>query len=987
MGNWRFLGLMLAALAASGATVDPKLLDSLEWRSIGPATMGGRISDIDAVPGDPAIVYAAAGSGGLFQSLDGGMTWKPIFERQTTISIGAIALQPGNPKVIWVGTGESNVRNSVSFGDGMYKSEDGGRTWSHVGLEATETISRIVLHPKNPNIAWVAAVGHPFGPNPERGVFMTEDGGRTWRKTLYIDDQHGAADLDIDPTNPDVLYAAMWHFDRKPWTYESGSEKGGVFQSTDGGRTWKKLTNGLPKLAGRIGVKVAPTNPNVVYAIAESREGTLFRSSDRGATFRKISDDRDLVGRGYYFADMRVAPDNENHIFVLCDSLLESSDAGKTFRRASPRVHGDLHALWIDPKDPRRIWQGHDGGLAVTYDAGAHWEQINNIPLGQFYQVTADNRRPFYNVTGGMQDNGSWTGPSRTREPGGIFNDDWRMVNAFVGMHALVDPDDPDILLTEQPGGALLRTDLRTREQQQVGPQVRSHSGAPASELKYRFNWDAPLVRSPFGKNTIYLAGNVIFQSSDSGKSWENISHDLTNHDESRLGNVGGPVWIDNGASEVYSTISALAESPVKRGVIWAGTDDGNLQVTMNGGEAWVNVSGNLPGAPPRSPFSSVEPSRADELAAYATLDRHMFDDFHPYIYKTSDGGKTWKNVSGNLPAKAFVWTVKEDPKNPNLLYAGTEIGVYASITAGNEWFPLHLKNLPWAIAVRDIVIHPDSNDLIIATHGRSVWVLDDATPLRELAGALGEDAHLFDIRPVFRFAVRATRFGYGDKTFTAPNPPYGALISYYLRNDASEARLQILESAGATVRDIPCAKQAGVNRVAWDLRYGGSGGRRGEGGGRGGGGGQGPQALPGSYLARLTVDGKTYERKFEVTLDPNVKVEMVDLKAQFETEQEVRKMEAAANAALAKLDARRAGSPAEVERIEDKLRRPRQIWRTETGPRLVENLQSLFNLLDAGDAAPTSAMLRYFGELRSEFNDAMTQADAFLKTAEQRAP
>jgi photosystem II stability/assembly factor-like uncharacterized protein len=962
----------LAWIATSGAAaaVDPQILDGLEWRSIGPAVMGGRISDIDAVPGDPAIVYVAAGSGGLFRTSDGGTTWTPIFEKQTTISIGAIAIRPDRLNTIWVGAGESNVRNSVSFGDGVYKSEDGGKTWAHMGLEDTQTISRILIHPKNPDIVYVAAVGHPFGPNAERGVFMTEDGGRTWRKTLFLDNEHGAADLEIDPGNPDILYAGMWHFDRKPWTYTSGSDRGGVFQSMDGGRTWKKLTNGLPKLMGRIGVKVAPGNPQVVYVIAESREGTLFRSRDRGATFERISSDRELVGRGYYFSDMRVAPDDENRLYVLSDSLIGSTDGGATFRRISPQVHGDIHALWIDPKDPRRIWQGTDGGLAVSYDRGGHWEQVNNIPLGQFYKVSADNRRPFYYVTGGLQDNGSWTGPARTREPGGIFNDDWRMVNAFVGMASLSDPDNPDLLLTEQPGGGLLRTDMRTREQQAVGVDVHSHAGAPARDWKYRFNWDAPLVRSPHGKNTIYLAGNVVFQSSDLGRTWEAISKDLTNQDSSKLGDIGGPIWIDNGASEVYSTIRALAESPVKRGVLWAGTDDGNLQLTKDGGGTWANVAGNLRGIPAHSSFSHIEASRTSELTAYASLDRHMLDDFHPYIYKTTDGGMSWTNVSGNLPAKAFVWIVREDPKNPRLLYAGTELGLYVSITGGTEWFPLHLKNLPWAIAVRDIIVQPESNDLILATHGRSLWILDDLTPLQQSADAMQEEARLFDVRPAIRYTVRATRFGYGDKTFTGPNPPYGALLTYYLRDTAADAKLQILDSSGAVVRELAAPKQRGLNRIVWDLHWG-SAARRGP---------AGPQALPGSYTARLFAAGRTYDKAFQVQLDPSLSVAPEDLKAQFDTSREISKMESAVNATIARLGELRAAHPQEVAALEAKLRRPRNLGRSETGPRLIEHLQALFALVEASNAAPTPAMMRYFAELQTEFRTDMAAVEALAQ-------
>ena len=465
---------------------------------------------------------------------------------------------------------------------------------------------------------------------------------------------------------------------------------------------------------GRISVKVSPRNSKVVYVLAESKEGTLFRSRDGGETFEKLSSDRELIGRAYYFTDLRAAPDDENHVIVLSDALLESRDGGQHFSRIAASVHGDLHALWIDEKDPRRMWEGNDGGLAVTYDAGHHWEQVNNIPLGQFYHASADNRKPFYPSRSGMQDNGSWTGPSRTREPAGIFNDDWRMLNPFTGFNSLADPDDPDVVLTEQPGGALLRNDLRTREQQVISPQPESFAGAPASAMKYRFNWDAPLLRSPHGKDTIYLAGNVIFQSADYGKSWEAISRDLTKHDLSKMGNVGGPISVDNSASEVYGTITALSESPAKRNVLWAGTDDGNVQVTVNGGGAWTNVATNIAGLPASSPVSHIEASRENEQTAYVSFDRHMFDDMHPYIFRTIDGGNSWKPIVSGLPEKAFVWTVREDPRNPYLLYAGTELGLYASFDHGASWEPLHGKNMPWAIAVRDIFVIPK----------RTIWLL-----------------------------------------------------------------------------------------------------------------------------------------------------------------------------------------------------------------------------------------------------------------------
>ena len=466
----------------------------LEWRSIGPANMGGRTTDVEGVPGNANVVYVATGSGGLWKTVNGGVTWKPIFERQGTISIGDIALAPSNPDVIWVGTGESNLRNSVSFGDGVYKSTDGGKNWQHMGLRQTEHISAIVIHPTNPDVVYVGAFGHAFAPNDERGVFMTTDGGKTWTRTLYIDREHGVSDLDLDATNPNVLYAGMWSFERKPWTHRSGSEKGGVYKSIDGGRTWNKLSNGLPKLLGRIGIRTAPSNPNVVYAIVESKDGTLYRSDDRGETFKQVSKQTNIVSRGFYYTTVRVDPNNENRVYAVASGLFESIDGGKTFRSITGKTHIDFHAFWQDPKNSKRIWMGNDGGIAVTHDGAETWEPVYNIPLGQFYQIHADNRQPFYYVMGGLQDNGSWTGPSRTREPAGIMNDDWRMISFGDGFYVLNHPDDPEIYISESQGGNILRTDFRTREQQEINPWGRGSGDGPALGEKFRFNWNAPLI-------------------------------------------------------------------------------------------------------------------------------------------------------------------------------------------------------------------------------------------------------------------------------------------------------------------------------------------------------------------------------------------------------------------------------------------------------------------------------------------------------------
>jgi photosystem II stability/assembly factor-like uncharacterized protein len=995
----------------AGSAPDGNTFERLEWRSIGPSNMGGRATDVEGVPGNPNIVYAATGAGGLWKTTNGGVTWKPIFERQNTISIGDIALEPDNPEVIWVGTGESNTRNSVSFGDGVYKSNDGGKTWQHMGLKDTERISRVIIHPNNPDIIYVGALGHAFGPNPERGVFMSTDGGKTWQKTLYIDPEHGVADLDIDPSNPNILYAGMWSFERKPWTFRSGSEKGGVFRSIDGGRTWKKITEGLPKMIGRIGIKVAPSNPNVVYAMTEAKEGTLYRSDDRGETFRNVSKATNIVSRGFYYTDLRVDPSNENRVYAVASTLSVSIDGGRTFRPISGKTHIDYHALWIDPKNPSRMWQGQDGGFAVSHDQGATWEYINNMPIGQFYHVYADNRLPFYNVMGGLQDNGSWTGPGRTREPDGILNDDWRMVSFGDGFRVFNHPDDPELYISESQGGSVVRTDLRTREQQSTVPDERDAGGGPASDVRYRFNWNAPLVLSAHDKNTLYFGANVVFKSTDFGKSWEAISPDLTTNDKEKQKDAGGPVATENTTAEFYTTIISLGESPLRAGQIWAGSDDGNLQVTLDGGKTWTNLTKNVPRMPASSPVSHVEPSRVSESTAYVSFERHMFDDFRPYIFKTTDGGRNWANISGNLPEKAYVQIVREDPKNTNLLYAGTELGLYASYNGGKNWVPLNMKNMP-NVAVHDIFIHPRENDLILATHGRSIWIFDDATPIQQMSEAvMASDAHMFDIRPAMRYTTRFTRYGIGDKVFAGPNPPSGAVVTYYLKekpDDKAPVKIQVLDGSGKVVRELSqVPKEKGFNRATWDLRYSGPKTRR-----------PpppdappffanpiGPLVLPGTYTIRLTVGQKNVEKRVEVKMDPTVAVNAADLQAAHDLTIRLRDMQSTMNESLHTLDSlkeqieqientvkdRMPDAPKEltdtlsenkkqVDALLNSLARPQTQTLGFSGrSMLADRLLGLLFTIDGTNAAPTNPQKAHFAELQTEFNQKMPEVSKYI--------
>jgi photosystem II stability/assembly factor-like uncharacterized protein len=988
-----------------------KAFERLEWRSIGPANMGGRTADVESIPGNPNVVYVASASGGLWKTTNGGVTWKPIFERQGTISIGDVALAPSNPDVVWVGTGESKPRNSVSFGDGVYKSTDGGKNWQHMGLNETERISAIAIHPQNPDIVYVGALGHAFGPNEDRGVFMTTDGGKTWTKTLYLDREHGVSDLEMDATNPNILYAGMWSFERKPWTHRSGSERGGLYKSIDGGRTWNKLTNGLPKLIGRIGVRAAPSNPNVVYALLEAKEGTLYRSEDRGETFKQVSKNERIVSRGFYYTRVRVDPNNENHVYAVASTLFESIDGGKSFRSITGRTHIDYHAFWQDAKNPKRIWIGNDGGIAVTYDGGETWEPVYNIPLGQFYQIHADNRLPFYYVMGGLQDNGAWTGPSRTREPAGIMNDDWRMLSFGDGFYVINKADEPELYISESQGGNILRTDFRTREQQEVNPWGRGSGDGPAIGEKYRFNWNSPIVLSPHDKSTVYFGGNVVFKSTDFGKTWEQISGDLTTNDPEKQKDAGGPVAIENSTAEYHTTIISLAESPVQKGQIWAGTDDGNLQVTMDGGKDWDNLAGNISGVPAKSPVSHVEPSRTNAQTVYVTFDRHMFDDFRPYIFKSTNSGKTWTAVAGNLPPKAYVQVVREDPKNPNLIYAGTELGLFASYSGGGEWIPLNLKNLP-NVSVHDIVVHPRENDLILATHGRSVWIYDDASPIQQMtASILNRNAHLFPVRPGLRYATRFTRYGIGDKAFAGPNPSYGALITYYVKDkpdDKTTFKVQILDETGKVVQDLDKpAKEKALNRVAWNLRLGGAEVRRppSEEETAFGGSPRGPQVLPGMYKVKLTVGDKTFEEPVEVRLDPTINVPLADLQAQLDLQVKLRDMQSSANTVLRFLDSIEEQLKhtqttvknlnkepdkdlmkslddyiKQVDALQDRLARRSEGLGITGKAQIVNKIGELFFGLDGTNAAPTPYQRQYFQEIEPEFRERMGEANRFIE-------
>ncbi|MBN2245031.1 MAG: hypothetical protein JW755_04215, partial [Candidatus Aminicenantes bacterium] len=941
---------------------------------------------------------------------NGGITWTPLFDKQPIASIGDIAVVPNNPNVVYVGTGESNVRNSVSFGNGVYKTMDGGKSWIHLGLEDTHHISRIVIDPLNPRIVFVGALGHAFGPNSERGVYRSADGGNTWKLALYIDARHGVADMDINPKNPNIVYAAFWNFERKPWTFVSGGENGGLYKSIDGGLNWRKITRGLPKLAGRMGVKVAPSNPDIVYLIAESKEGTLFRSEDGGDSFNLVSKDVEIVSRGFYYTDIRVDPRDENRIYAVSSRLWVSIDGGRSFKQISRSTHVDYHSLWIDPSNPNRMWQGQDGGICVSYDRGEHWDYVNNFSVAQFYQIYADDRQPFYYVGGGLQDNGCWYGPSRNREPFGILNDEWKMVSFGDGFFMVAHPDNPELFLSESQGGNILRTNMRTREQQNVSPQARRADGAPVSTLEYRFNWNTPIISSPHDKNTVYVGSNVVFKSTDFGSTWKVISPDLTTNDPLKQRTAGGPPWPENTTAEYHCTIISLAESPVQPGVLWAGTDDGNLFVSMDGGDNWSNLIKQIPGLPENSPVSHIEPSSTSAGMAYCAFDRHMLDDYKPYIYKTSDFGRTWEKITENLPDKNYVWVVREDPKNTRVVYAGTELGLYASFERGNNWVKIHGKNLPTA-AVHDILIHPRRNDLILATHGRGIWILDGISFIQELTPEmLQQKAALFPIRNALRFSTKPTTYGIGDRVFRGTNPPYGALITYYLNENMEEEkglRLDILNASREVIRTIDFLPgHPGLNRVAWDLRTEPPRQRReteiepdfffrGP---------LGHQVLPGMYTARLQVGEQSFEKPLEVKLDPLLDISGEDLEIQERYCRQLIDMMSHVNDALKRLDLLKEQLEDRLELVKaqqlestsvaadaiqqtlefvnsclDNMVRPEGVPFWSDGPRLSERLSSLFSAIDGVNAVPTQQQIEYFNQLQLEFNASIDKLNLFI--------
>ncbi len=810
------LGLSLALPAAAAVEIDSNTFGALRARAIGPAIMSGRISAIDAVPGDPLTIYAGAASGGVWKSTDAGLTWKAIFDEHPQ-SIGALRIDPQNPDTVWVGTGESCTRNSTSVGTGVYKSTDGGDSWQQVGLADSERIAKIVVHPGDSDTVWVCATGHLWNAHEERGVYKTTDGGDSWQRVLFADADTGCSDLDIDPQTPDVLYAGMWQFRRSPDFFNSGGPGSGLYKSTDGGESWKELTNGLPAGdKGRIGVAVSPARPSRVYAVVEAEDTALYRSDDLGASWTEMNDSFNVGARPFYFAHVIADPVDFDTVYKPGLTLTVSEDGGKSF--TSPftggfggGVHSDHHALWINPDNPEELVLGTDGGVYMSYDAGNAFRLIRALPVSQFYEVSADMEWP-YNVYGGLQDNGTWMGPSRS--PGGINNSDWKNIGFGDGFHAYRDPSEPNIVYVEYQGGQLLRHHLATGEIKQIMPLPE------AGEDDYRCNWNSPIHLSPTSPGTVYFGCQYVFRSRDRGESWEKISPDLTTNDPKRQRQKqSGGLSTDNSTAENNTTIYIISESPKDGQVVWVGTDDGLVQVTRDGGATWTNVTGNMPGLPAGLWIEHVEASPHDAASALVTVDGHRSGDKTTYVYRTSDYGASWKRLATD-GVEGFARVAIQDPVNPQLLFLGTELGLYISVDGGAGWAQFK-GDLP-AVPVHDLDIHPREGDLIIGTHGRGIYILDDLSPLRALTQEVIDSK--FALLPA-RDAVmvlQASSFGFsGNDEFVGRNPPSAASIFYYQsrRHIFGDLKVEIYDADGELITTLAGGKLKGMNRVDWPMR------------------------------------------------------------------------------------------------------------------------------------------------------------------------
>jgi photosystem II stability/assembly factor-like uncharacterized protein len=1006
MTNLCLLLALVSVQQPQAAKVDSETISGLGARNIGSAAMSGRIAAIAAVhEGDRLTVYAATASGGVWKSVNGGTTFKPVFDRQPVQSIGAIAIDPTNPKVVWVGTGEAWTRNSVSIGDGVYKSVDGGENWTNVGLPASERVAKILVDPTAPNTVYVCVPGALWSDSDDRGVYKTTDGGKTWTKILRgANASTGCSLMSMDPTAPKTIYAGMWDFRRRGWTFRSGGDGptapsgSGLFKSTDGGATWTELNaqsaTGLPaKPWGRVAVAVAPSKPQVVYAFIEAvpPKNALYRSDDAGRTWRALDRSQNMIWRPFYFANLIVDPKNENRIYKPDGPLIVSTDGGASFSNISGGAHGDFHDVWIDPANTDHLITGDDGGLWYSYDAGNKWWKADNLPVSQFYHVSVDMDRP-YHVYGGLQDNSSWVGESEY--PGGITSSRWENMYGGDGFWMFVDPTDPDYLYAEYQGGEIARVNRRTLESRNIKPLPRY------GEKALRYNWNTPIHLSPTQRGTLYLGAQFLFRSRDFGQTWERVSPDLTSNDPAKQKQEqSGGVTVDNSSAEMHTTIYAIAESPRNASVVWAGTDDGNLQVTRDGGKTWTNVVGNITGLPKNAWVSSVEAGHFDDGTVYATFDLHMFGDMRPYAYKSTDFGATWTAlVAPASPVRGYAHVVKEDLVNKDLLFLGTELGLWVSVDGGRQWAHYKGGNLP-SVAVRDLAIHPRDHDLVIATHGRGIWIIDDITPLRGLTPqVLASNAVFMSARPTVQRLNASGGWANGDAAYVGPNPPGDAVITYYLRKRHifGDMKIEVFDANGRLVGTVPTSKRGGLSRVTWSMRltapkvppaataaFGAAYGAR---------------VLPGTYTVKLTKDKDVFTTSLQVVADPRSTHTLEDARAGFDlvtrlsgvladmtfAVERINGVRLALDDRAAKLPARDAlatrlrAASATVDSLRAKIVATKEGGMITGEERLREHVTNLYGNLVFYDGRPSQTQVEAADALTRELADVVREFDAW---------
>ncbi|HEY7111579.1 MAG TPA: sialidase [Thermoanaerobaculia bacterium] len=976
-----------APASAKPAAFDSGTLSGLGARNIGSATMSGRIAAVAGRnDGGKTTLFVGSASGGVWKSTDGGTTFKPVFDKQPVQSIGAVAIDPSNPKNVWVGTGEAWTRNSVSIGDGIYKSADGGETWTNMGLPESERIARIVVHPSNGDLVYACVPGKLWSDSADRGVYRTTDGGKTWTQVLKGSNlSTGCSGLTMDSKNPSVLFAGLWDFRRKGWTFRSGgdgpkAESGsGLFRSDDGGVTWTEVAagaNGLPaKPWGRVEVVTAPSDPKRVYALVESAKSSLFVSSDGGKNWQARDNSQMMVWRPFYFARLVVDPGNPDRVFKAGGGLIVSGDGGASFADTSGGGHGDWHDVWIDPDDTKHVVAGDDGGLWISYDGGSRWWKSNNLPVSQFYHVAVNDRDP-YEVFGGLQDNSSWVGVSA--HPGGIANSQWQNLYGGDGFWTVPDPSDPDAVYAESQGGFIGRVDRKTGAQRDIQPK-------PGYKELLRFNWNTPIAVSPTQKNTLYIGAQFLFRSRDRGDTWERVSPDLTTNDpEKQKQEESGGVTVDNSSAEMHTTIYSISESPRDANVIWVGTDDGNVQVTRDGAKTWSNVVGNVPGLPKASWVSWVEASRFEPATAYAAFDRHMSGDMTPWVFKTSDFGKTWTRiVSPAQGVRGYAHVVKEDAVEKSLLFVGTEFGLWISPDGGKTWAEFKGGDFP-SVAVRDLQVQPRENDLVLATHGRGIWIVDDLTPLRALASApLPAAAAFLPGRPVQQRMAGVGGWPEGDASYLGRNPPGGAVLTYYqpTRHLFGPIKLEILDPSGKLLDTLAASKRRGINRVVWtmqvkpprvpraaSLAFAAS---------------QGPRVPPGTYTVRLTKGGQSVETKIEIGLDRRAPYTVEDRRAQFDAVMKAHGLFEEMSALVDRIDAARAaasGKPALAEKL-DAIKR--EIVATKEGgaitgeERIREHLDTVYGAINGWEGRPAAYQVERVESLRRELDDVKKEFEA----------